>query len=49
MAIKNCPKCGSDNISYQREQTASVGASTNKVVIKGGANIKLSRFLVCVQ
>ena len=34
MAIKNCPKCGSDNISYQREQTATIGASTNKVVIQ---------------
>lgn len=29
-----CPKCGSSNISYQREQTASVGAGTNKVVIQ---------------
>lgn len=34
MAIKNCPKCGSDNISYQREQTANIGAETNKVVIQ---------------
>lgn len=34
MAIKNCPKCGSDNISYQREQTANIGANTNKVVIQ---------------
>ncbi len=29
-----CPKCGSENILYQREQTGSVGASTNTVVIK---------------
>lgn len=29
-----CPKCGGTNISFQREQTASVGAGTNKVVIQ---------------
>lgn len=29
-----CPKCGSENVIIQREQTASVGASTNKVVIE---------------
>lgn len=30
----NCPKCGSENILIQREQTASLGAGTNKVVIE---------------
>lgn len=30
----SCPRCGSTNISYQREQTASFGAGTNKVVIQ---------------
>lgn len=30
----NCPKCGSENVLIQREQTASVGAGTNKVVIQ---------------
>lgn len=29
-----CPKCGSENITYQREQTGSIGAGTNKVVIE---------------
>lgn len=29
-----CPKCGSPNITYQREQTASFGAGTNKVVVQ---------------
>lgn len=29
-----CPKCGSENILYQREQSGSIGASTNKVVIQ---------------
>lgn len=28
-----CPKCGSNNISYQREQTGNIGAGTNKVVV----------------
>lgn len=29
-----CPKCGSEKISYQREQSGTIGASTNKVVIQ---------------
>lgn len=29
-----CPKCGSENIAYQREQTGNIGAGTNKVVIQ---------------
>lgn len=33
-AVSSCPKCGSKNISYQREQTGSVGAGTNRVVIQ---------------
>ncbi len=28
MAKKECPKCGSENIIYQREQSGNVGAST---------------------
>lgn len=34
MAIHNCPKCGSNYINYQREQTGNFGAGTNKVVIQ---------------
>lgn len=30
----NCPKYGSENVLIQREQTASIGAATNKVVIQ---------------
>ena len=30
----DCPKCKSENITCQREQTASIGAGTNKVVIQ---------------
>lgn len=30
----SCPKCGSTNIVFQREQTGNIGASTNKVVIQ---------------
>ena len=33
-AKKCCPKCGSDNISYQREQTGSVGVGTNTVYVQ---------------
>lgn len=28
-----CPKCGSSHVQIQREQTGSVGASQNKVVV----------------
>ncbi len=28
-----CPKCGGLNVTFQREQTGSIGAGTNKVVI----------------
>ncbi len=33
MAQASCPKCGSTNITFQREQTGNIGAGTNKVVI----------------
>lgn len=26
-----CPKCGSENVNVQREQTATIGGSTHKV------------------
>lgn len=29
-----CPKCGSNNVIVQREQTATIGAGTNKVVVE---------------
>ena len=29
-----CPKCGSENIAFQREQVGSVGAHTNKVYVQ---------------
>lgn len=32
--LPTCPRCGSNNISFQREQTANFGAGTNKVVIQ---------------
>ena len=34
MAQTSCPKCGSTNITFQREQTGNVGVGTNKVVIE---------------
>jgi len=27
----NCPKCGSDNINFQREQSGSIGGSSHKL------------------
>ena len=33
MAQTSCPKCGSTNIVFQREQTGNIGAGTNRVVI----------------
>lgn len=30
MSEKCCPKCGGNNISFQREQTASVGGSLHR-------------------
>lgn len=29
-----CPKCGSENVIVQREQTASIGAVTNYEAMK---------------
>ena len=29
-----CPKCGKNHITYQREQTSTLGAGTNTVVIQ---------------
>ena len=29
----NCPKCGSSNVSFQRETSGNVGAHTNKVYV----------------
>ncbi len=34
MSNKQCPKCKSNNITYQREQSGNVGVGTNKVVIQ---------------
>lgn len=34
MSQATCPKCGSNNITFQREQTGNIGASTNKVTIQ---------------
>ena len=36
MAQTSCPKCGSTNIVFQREQTGNIGAGTNRVVIENG-------------
>lgn len=30
----NCPKCNSENVIIQREQSSSIGVGTNTVVIK---------------
>ena len=38
MAQTSCPKCGSTNITFQREQTGNIGAGTNRVVIENGKN-----------
>lgn len=38
MAVKKCPKCGSNNITYQREQTTSVGNSKHS--FGGGLEVK---------
>lgn len=43
-----CPRCGSTNISYQREQTASFGATTNKVVIQQAEKSKGCLWWMCV-
>lgn len=29
-----CPECKSENVTVQREQTANIGAGTNKIVIQ---------------
>lgn len=39
MANNICPKCGSENISFQREQTASIGGSTHLFGNKKGHGI----------
>lgn len=31
---RKCPKCGGQNLTYQREQVGGIGASTNRVVIQ---------------
>lgn len=31
---KICPKCGGQNIAYQREKVGGVGVSTNRVVVQ---------------
>lgn len=43
-----CPRCGSTNISYQREQTANFGAGTNKVVIQQVKKSKGCLWWLCV-
>lgn len=43
-----CQKCGSTNISYQREQTASFGAGTNKVVIQQEKKSKGCLWWICI-
>lgn len=43
MEERTCPKCGSPNITYQREQTASIGAGTNKVMIQEAKEAKESK------
>ena len=34
MADKKCPKCKSNNITFQREQTANIGLGSKKVIIQ---------------
>lgn len=31
---KFCPKCGSSDITFQREQSGSIGVGTNRVTVK---------------
>lgn len=42
-----CPKCGGTNIAFQREQTASVGAGTNRVVIQEAKKRRGCMYWVC--
>ena len=43
-----CPRCGSTKISFQREQTASVGAHTNKVYVQPAKETHGCFWWVCI-
>lgn len=43
-----CPRCGCNNITFQREQTASFGAGTNKVVIQKEKKSKGCLWWMCI-
>ena len=43
-----CPKCGSENVTVQREQTGSIGAGTNRVVIEQAKRSKGCFYWVCI-
>lgn len=43
-----CPKCGSENITYQREQTGNIGAGTNKVVIQAPKKSHGCLYWLCI-
>lgn len=43
-----CPRCKGNNISYQREQTASFGAGTNKVVVQQAKKSKGCLYWLCI-
>lgn len=44
----SCPKCGGTNITYQREQTASIGAGTNKVVVQKAKKSHGCLYWLCI-
>ena len=43
-----CPKCSSDNITFQREQSANIGAQQNKVVIMDAKEKKGCIYWLCI-
>jgi hypothetical protein len=43
-----CPNCNGSNITFQRESSGSVGASTNKVVIEKPKKSKGCLYWMCI-
>lgn len=43
-----CPKCKGDYIVYQREQTGSIGAGTNRIVIQPAKKSRGCLYWLCI-
>lgn len=43
-----CPRCGSENIMYQREQTGNIGVGTNRVVIQQPSKSHGCLYWLCI-